>query len=92
MASAHQIHYSLPWTQNIEGHRDVVVHAPLNLVLMLELYRKAHGDTKSPSSFEYRAVSPIYAHENYTINLTDSGEIWCEKGTEKQVCMTGKIQ
>lgn len=87
---AHQIHYSLPWVQRVEGHPELLVHAPLNLILMLELYRKAVG--RAPYSMEYRAVSPLYAHEDYTIKLAESGEVWCERDSNGGVCLTGKIE
>ena len=87
---AHQIHYSLPWTQRVEGHPDIVVHAPLNLILMLELYRKSHPDT-TPTSIEYRAVSPLYAGDAYSINLSQSGEVWCGRDQDQGVCLTGRI-
>ena len=37
--NAHKIHYSLPWAQDVEGHRGVVVHGPLNLISILNLWR-----------------------------------------------------
>lgn len=91
VSKAHQIHYSQPWVRDVEGHRDIVVHAPLNLVLMLELFRKAHGATQTPSNFEYRALSPIYADEDYNIKLAESGEVWVEKEHQQALCMTGKF-
>ncbi|CAD6588744.1 MAG: hypothetical protein CYPHOPRED_004512 [Cyphobasidiales sp. Tagirdzhanova-0007] len=89
--NGHKIHYSLPWVRDVEGHREIVVHAPLNLVLMLELYRSVHGEGKPPASMEYRAVSPIYAHEEYVIHLAESGEVWCEKRLDGALCLTGRI-
>jgi hydroxyacyl-ACP dehydratase HTD2-like protein with hotdog domain len=87
---AHQIHYSQPWTRRIEGHPEIVVHAPLNLILMLELYRKTY-QTAFPASIEYRAVGPLYAGEEYRINLAESGEVWCDREEDGGVCMTGRI-
>ena len=91
-SAAHQIHYSLPWCRDIEGHPDIVVHAPLNLVLMLELFRSHYGSDKLPNSFQYRAVNPIYANEEYSIKLAESGETWIEKGDDRRLCMTGKFE
>ena len=58
---------------------------------MLELHRKVYGERKPPISMEYKAISPIYIHEKYTIKLAESGEIWCEKLADGALCLTGMI-
>lgn len=75
----HKIHYSLPWAQDVEGHRNIVVHGPLNLILMLDFWRdlqyehtgKDRADIYSriPQSIAYRATNPLYADEEYEIVL-----------------------
>ncbi|KAF2730299.1 hypothetical protein EJ04DRAFT_555539 [Polyplosphaeria fusca] len=60
--NAHKIHYSKPWCQSVEGHRDCVVHGPLNLINMLDLWRDAARDADEaavPKSISYRAMSPL---------------------------------
>lgn len=37
--NAHRIHYDKPWAIDVEGHRNVVVHGPMNLIAMLDLWR-----------------------------------------------------
>src|SRR5271168_4480777 len=37
--NGHKIHYSKEWCQQVEGHRDIVVHGPLNLINMLDFWR-----------------------------------------------------
>ena len=66
--NAHMIHYSRPWCREIEGHREIVVHGPLNLVNMLDFWRdeKDHGGYAIPRSIRYRATIPFYAGEKYT--------------------------
>lgn len=39
----HKIHYSLPWARDVEGHKSVVVHGPLNLISILDLWRDIRG-------------------------------------------------
>ena len=53
----------------MEGHRDCVVHGPLNLINMLDFWRdcKEGGDQKVPSSIRYRAMSPLYVGERYRL-------------------------
>jgi hydroxyacyl-ACP dehydratase HTD2-like protein with hotdog domain len=85
--NAHKIHYLPEWCREVEGHREVVVHGPLNLVNMLDLWRDVRSDGNSeavPRSIAYRAMSPLYAGEKYRIlleqipsgNKTEAGEEW----------------
>ena len=58
----------------MEGHRDIVVHGPLNLISILDLWRDTRpnkGDpaTMLPGSITYRATSPLYAEDKYQIVL-----------------------
>lgn len=73
--NGHKIHYLPDWCREVEGHRNAVVHGPLNLINMLDFWRDTHrgGDTEAmPKSIAYRAMSPLYVHEPYRI-LLDGG-------------------
>jgi hydroxyacyl-ACP dehydratase HTD2-like protein with hotdog domain len=75
--NAHKIHYFPAWCREVEGHRDVVVHGPLNLTNMLDLWRDVRraGDLEAvPKSIGYRAMSPLYVGERYRILLEESEE------------------
>lgn len=80
--NGHKIHYSKEWCQQVEGHRNLVVHGPLNLINMLDLWRdvqiKKGSGRKLPRKISYRATSPIYADEPYRIVLEDG-----ENGVEE---------
>ena len=41
--NAHRIHYDKPWATEVEGHRNVVVHGPMNLIAILDLWRDETG-------------------------------------------------
>ncbi|KAL1957583.1 hypothetical protein VTO42DRAFT_5694 [Malbranchea cinnamomea] len=77
--NAHKIHYSLPWAQEVEGHRGLVVHGPINLISILNLWRDVKGAKEGdpemvvPESISYRATSPLYAEEEYKIVLEEDG-------------------
>ena len=65
----------------MEGHRGVVVHGPLNLICMLDLWRDVHGSKGNgkpelvmPESISYRATSPLYADEKYQVILEEGGD------------------
>ncbi|CAE6998201.1 hypothetical protein P3342_000777 [Pyrenophora teres f. teres] len=70
--NAHKIHYLPEWCREVEGHRNAVVHGPLNLINMLDFWRdiSKSGDTEAvPESISYRAMSPLYVDEPYRILL-----------------------
>ena len=76
--NAHRIHYDKPWATHVEGHRDVVVHGPLNLIAMTDLWRDEsvnHGKGTArdgivfPQKIDYRATSPVYAGEPYRVHM-----------------------
>lgn len=86
--NAHKIHYSQPWCRESEGHRDIVVHGPLNLINMLDLWRDSQPDgaLEVPRSIRYRATAPIYVNEQYrgVLERRDAGasniKLWGSDG------------
>src|SRR5690242_412376 len=66
--NGHKIHFSPEWCRQVEGHRSCVVHGPLNLINILDLWRdSAEGGSAEavPKSITYRAMSPLYMGEPY---------------------------
>jgi hydroxyacyl-ACP dehydratase HTD2-like protein with hotdog domain len=104
--NGHRIHYDKPWAMGVEGHRNVVVHGPLNLISMLDLWRdKATEDATGmlraeivmPTSIAYRATSPVYAGEGYRIILdkqasSDGTTPVAVVSDDGTVCMRGTIK
>lgn len=84
--NAHMIHYSRPWCREVEGHREIVVHGPLNLINMLDFWRDEQpNDYAIPRSIRYRAIAPFYAGESYRALLergadTTSIKLWGHDG------------
>lgn len=73
--NGHKIHYSRPWCREFEGHREVVVHGPLNLINMLDFWRDMQeNDYTMPQSIHYRATAPFYAGEVYRALLEKGAE------------------
>ena len=95
--NAHMIHYSRPWCQEMEGHKDLVVHGPLNLINMLDFWRdeQSEGGRQIPRSIRYRATAPFYVGEKYRALLepgesTASVKFWGSDGkSDVRVGMTG---
>lgn len=105
--NAHRIHYDKPWATGVEGHRNVVVHGPMNLIAMLDLWRDENvhqertvaterSELVFPQTIVYRATSPVYAGEPYRVMMGD--EAIGKKEADVQVvsndgtvCMKGTI-
>lgn len=86
--NAHRIHYDAAYAST-EGHRGAVVHGPLNLVLMLDLWRdvKTTGQDGGevtlperdaepifPKRISYRNTKPLYAGSWYRIGMAAENE------------------
>jgi hydroxyacyl-ACP dehydratase HTD2-like protein with hotdog domain len=72
--NGHKIHYDKEWCRQVEGHRDCVVHGPLNLVNMVDFWRDVNGGSSFPKRITYRATSPLYAGEKYRIVMDEEKE------------------
>jgi hydroxyacyl-ACP dehydratase HTD2-like protein with hotdog domain len=78
----HKIHYSVPWARDVEGHKDIVVHGPLNLISILDFWRDVrqqqqwgegdrHISLIVPEMISYKATNPLYADEEYQLVLEE---------------------
>ena len=79
--NSHAIHLDKQFCREVEGHRNLLVHGPLTLVLMIECLRVHLKGLASPGSdsssvrrpvakikhVEYRNLAPLYAEEEMKI-------------------------
>ncbi|MSP76212.1 MAG: acyl-CoA dehydrogenase [Rhodospirillaceae bacterium] len=65
--NGHRIHYDRPYVTGTEGYPGLIVHGPLLGMLQIELARRANAD-KIPRSFEFRALSPVFAGAAFHIH------------------------
>lgn len=65
-ANTHRIHYDAPYCREVEHHRDLVVHGPLLVVLMLELVRR-QAPERNVASLSYRLHHPVYVDSHVSI-------------------------
>ena len=82
--NAHLIHLDRVYARNVEGHRNLLVHGPLSLILMLKAMNShvsSHTDGKHVvESIEYRNLAPLYCDEEMRI---------C--GLEKKTLQNGSV-
>ena len=90
--NAHRIHLDKQYCREVEGHRNLLVHGPLSVILMLELLRRhlmpkgenwrGTDDSMMVDRIEYRNLAPLYAEEPMKIcgrPLEDGKwELWIE--------------
>ncbi|CAK7274809.1 hypothetical protein SEPCBS119000_006362 [Sporothrix epigloea] len=77
--NAHAIHLDLDYCRNVEGHRALLVHGPLTLLLMLSAIRSRIPGRRFLSSrfirkFEYRNIAPLYAGEELRVSVRCNGQ------------------
>ncbi|KAE8359148.1 hypothetical protein BDV27DRAFT_136569 [Aspergillus caelatus] len=83
--NAHSIHLDEAYTRNVEGFRNLLVHGPLTLTLLLTVL-EAHlaKSDQIITAFDYRNVAPLYVDEPLTIcgkpksGKDDVWDLWIE--------------
>ena len=102
--NAHSIHLDKQYCREVEGHRNLLVHGPLSLTLMVEVLDR-HLKSTFPqrklriAEIEYRNLAPLYAEEEMKVcgralngNESDGVgefEMWVE-GKEGGFAVKGK--
>ncbi|KAI0887207.1 HotDog domain-containing protein [Annulohypoxylon maeteangense] len=62
--NAHSIHLDRNYCREVEGHRDLLVHGPLTLTLMLAAVRSRIGNPLMRiTKIDYRNLAPLYVNE-----------------------------
>lgn len=96
--NGHRIHYDREWYREVEGHPDLVVHGPLNLIHMVDLWRDMVGGGDEEcvlKSVVYRATSPLYVGDPYRIVMDEERDRVCDVrivDSYGSVGMVGKIE
>jgi 3-methylfumaryl-CoA hydratase len=57
--NGHRIHYDLPYATERERYPGLVVHGPLQAVLLLDAAQR-HAPGLRPAAFSFRAVRPLF--------------------------------
>ena len=69
--NAHRIHYDHNWVRE-EGYSDLVVHGPLQALMMGELIRRC-GDGLVGRQFAYRLMAPMIGPQTFTVVAGEDG-------------------
>jgi 3-methylfumaryl-CoA hydratase len=90
--NAHRIHYDHNWVRQ-EGYSDLVVHGPLQALMMGELLRRS-GKGLVGKQFTYRLVAPMIGPQAFTVlagvdGVDAGGEVRDVHGTVTAVSTVG---
>jgi len=77
--NGHRIHYDLDSCRHEENYPGLIVHGPLQTILMLDLVRER--EQRPVKKFDYRALQPVFHSERFTVNGnlnpdTSKAELW----------------
>lgn len=82
--NAHSIHLDPRYCREVEGYRNLLVHGPLTLVLMLSVLRSQLKAGEKVKTFDYKNLVPLYANESLKVCVRKYGtredkyEVWIE--------------
>lgn len=91
--NGHRIHYDRPYAMQEEGYPGLVVHGPLIATLLMEELRRAHPG-KLVRSFEFKAVSPLFDTEAFSVNgrlENTTARLWA-RGPQGQLAMQASAE
>ncbi|MGQ0564142.1 MAG: FAS1-like dehydratase domain-containing protein [Gemmobacter sp.] len=63
--NAHRIHFDLPYAQGVEKYPGLVVHGPMQAMLLMAAGIRARG--AMPASFRFRGVRPLFHDQTVTL-------------------------
>ncbi|KAJ5927990.1 hypothetical protein N7466_006946 [Penicillium verhagenii] len=94
--NAHSIHLDKDYTQNQEGFRNLLVHGPLTLTLLLSVLQSHFQSLNLRiGQIEYKNLAPLYVDEELTIcgkpKNNDSWDVWIE-GPGGSLAVRGTIR
>ncbi len=64
--NAHRIHYDINYASEVEKYPGLVVHGPLQAVLLLESAKRNNPD-RQPASYRFRALRPLFDFDRVSV-------------------------
>lgn len=71
--NAHRIHYDVDYCREVEGYDDLVVHGPLEALLMSEQARSS-TPPDGPTTFSYRLMAPLLLGQGLVVHAEQTGD------------------
>jgi 3-methylfumaryl-CoA hydratase len=90
--NAHRIHYDRDFARDVEGYPGLVVHGPLQAMLLLDLYLRQRPGARI-ARFACRAQRPLFEGAPFTLKgrrSEDGAALWTEDA-QGRVCMEATV-
>jgi 3-methylfumaryl-CoA hydratase len=91
--NAHRIHYDLAYAQAVEKYPGLVVHGPLQAILLMEAARRRLGGAW-PAAYAFRGVRPLLHDDPVRLfggAEADGAQDLCTAAGAAHVCMQAKV-
>ncbi|KAL3489452.1 HotDog domain-containing protein [Aspergillus germanicus] len=97
--NAHLIHLDKSYTQDVEGYRNLLVHGPLTLALLLTAFRRhLDGNGVTIREIDYKNLAPVYVDEELAIcgkpkstKDANAWDVWVE-GRDGGLAVRGTVR
>jgi len=66
--NGHRIHYDRTYAREVEGYPGLVVHGPLQAMLMAEAVRRQGPAVRAGTRFDYRLVAPVFDFDGLVVS------------------------
>ncbi len=91
--NAHRIHYDLVYATEVEKYPGLVVHGPLQAILLMEAARRRRGGAW-PRGYAFRGVRPLFHHDALRLiggAEEAGGQDLCTATGADYVCMQARV-
>ena len=91
--NAHRIHFDLPYARDVEKYPGLIVHGPLQAILLMEAARR-HETRRHLASFRFRGVRPLFHFNDVRLMagpMTADTQALCTATEDSVICMQADI-
>jgi 3-methylfumaryl-CoA hydratase len=90
--NAHRIHYDRDFARDVEGYPGLVVHGPLQAMLLIDLYQRQHRGAPI-ARFTCRAQRPLFEGAPFALRgrETEDGAVLWTEDAQGYVCMEASV-
>lgn len=91
--NGHRIHYDLPYAMDVEKYPGLIVHGPLQAMLLMEAGRRQNG-LAVPASYRFRGVRPLFHFNALRLMAQDrvgDAQALCTATEDEMTCMQADI-
>lgn len=71
--NSHRIHYDRPYAMDIEKYPGLIVHGPLQAILLYEFGTRMCPD-RAPAGFKFRGLRPLLDLDEVTLHARETGD------------------